>query len=306
MGLLALFWGSSFLWIKLALHGFSPVQMAAIRAALGAGLLVVLCLAGRQRLPSRRRVWGHLVIAAIFGNVIPFILFPVGEQTVDSGVAGVLNATTPLWALLIGIMIGSERSLTVVRLGGLLLGFGGTLLIFAPWQAAGLGSWGSLALLAASASYAVCYTYIGRYLSGRGGTPMALSAAQLVTATGLTTLVVPVGGLQTVHFQPLALIAMAILGLIGTGLAYALNYQLIADEGATNASTVGYLLPVVSVVLGALFLSEALTVRVVAGMVVVLIGVAMTRWRPRLDEPAVGGPAGELVPVGELGLAKNA
>ena len=304
MGLLALLWGSSFLWIKLALHGFSPVQMAAIRVTLGAGLLVVLCLAGRQRLPSGW-AWGHLVFAAIFGSVIPLILFPLGEQTVDSGVAGVLNATTPLWALLIGITIGSERSLTVVRLGGLLLGFAGTLLIFAPWQAAGLASWGTLALLGAAVSYAICYTYVGRYLSGRGATPMALSAAQLLTATGLSALVLPLGGLRTMHLQPLALVAMAILGIFGTGLAYVLNYRLIADEGATNASTVGYLLPVVSVVLGAIFLSEALTLRVLAGMVIVLVGVAMTRWK-RLDKAAVGGPPGELVPVGELGLAKNA
>jgi drug/metabolite transporter (DMT)-like permease len=306
MGLLALFWGSSFLWIKLALHGFSPVQMAAIRAVLGAGLLIVLCAAGRQRLPQDRRVWAHLVVAAVFGNVIPFILFPVGEQTVDSGVAGVLNATTPLWALLIGIMIGSERSLTVVRIGGLLLGFAGTLLIFAPWQAAGLASWGAMALLGASASYAICYVYIGRFLSGRGGTPLALSAAQLTTAAGLGLLVVPVSGTQTMHFQPVALIAMAILGLVGTGLAYVLNYRLIADEGATNASTVGYLLPVVSVLLGAAALGESLNVRVLAGMVIVLIGVALTRWKPRLDQAAVGGPAGELVPVGQLGLSKNA
>src|SRR5436309_7428047 len=116
---------------------------------------------------------------------------------------------------------------------------------------------------------------------------MALSTARLITAAGLGLLMVPVGGLQTVHLEPLALIAMAILGLFGTGLAYVLNYRLIADEGATNASTVGYLLPVVSVVLGAIFLGEALTLRVLAGMVIVLVGVAMTRWK-RLDKPAVG------------------
>ncbi len=308
MGLLALFWGSSFLWIKLALHGLSPVQITLVRLATGGGLVLVLCLITRERLPRERRVWGHLVVAAIFGNVLPFTLFALGERTVDSGVAGVLNATTPLWALLIGIMVGTERGLTVVRVGGLLLGFAGTLLIFAPWQAAGLASWGALAILGAAVSYGIVFAYIGAFLAGKAGSPMALSASQLLTAAGLTVLTIPVAGLQTVHFQPLALIAASILGVFGTGLAYVLNYRLIVDEGPTNASTVGYLLPVVSVVLGAIFLSEALTFRVIAGMLVVLIGVAMTKWRKkvRLDEPAVGGPPGELVPVGELGLSKNA
>jgi drug/metabolite transporter (DMT)-like permease len=323
MGLLALFWGSSFLWIKLALHGLSPMQITLGRLVWGAGVVLVLCLITREGLPRDRRVWGHLVVAAIFGNVLPFTLFGLGERTVESGVAGVLNATTPLWALLIGIVIGTERRLSAMRVGGLLLGFAGTLLIFAPWQAAGLASWGALAILGAAISYGICFAYIGTFLAGRGGTPMALSAAQLLAAAGLTVLTIPVTGLQTVHLQPLVLIAVSLLGIFGTGLAYVLNYRLIEDEGPTNASTVGYLLPVVSVVLGAIFLSEHLTVRVVAGMIVVLAGVAMTRWklsgprplRPaggagptphRLDKPAVGGPAGELVPVGELGLAKNA
>jgi drug/metabolite transporter (DMT)-like permease len=304
LGLLAVLWGSSFLWIKMALHGFSPVQMSVIRAILGAGLLVAVCLIGRQRLPRGRRIWGHLVIAAIFGNVLPYILFPFGEQTVDSGVAGVLNATTPLWALLIGIVIGTDRGLSPVRLGGLLLGFAGTLLIFAPWQASGLASWGTLAILSAAFSYAICYAYVGRFVSARDGSPLALSAAQLTVASGLGLLVVPVGGLQTVHFAPGALIALAILGLLGTGLAYAINYRLIADEGATNATTVGYLLPVVSVLLGAAFLGEGLNLRVIAGMLVVLVGVGMTRWQ-RSPGAGAGEPdraGGDRVPAGRPAL----
>lgn len=285
MGLLALFWGSSFLWIKLALHGLSPLQITLVRLATGGGLVLVLCLITREALPRDRRIWGHLAVAAIFGNVLPFTLFGVGEQTVDSGVAGVLNATTPLWALLIGIVIGTERGLTPLRLGGLLLGFAGTLLIFAPWQAEGLASWGALAILGAAVSYGIAFAYIGAFLAGRAGSPLALSAAQLLTATGLTALIIPVAGLQPMHLEPLALIAATILGVLGTGLAYVLNYRLIVDEGPTNASTVGYLLPVVSVVLGAIFLSEGLTVRVIAGMVVVLFGVAMTQWRKRAPAP---------------------
>lgn len=281
MGVLALLWGSSFLWIKIALTGLSPVQIAFTRSLLGALVLVVVLVVSGQRLPRDRRSWGHLLVAALFGSVVPFALFAVGEQTVDSGVAGVLNATTPLWALVLGLLLGTERQRNPARLVGLALGFVGVLLIFAPWERAGLASWGALACLAAAASYAVCYTYIGRTISGRGLTPIQISSTQLVGASGLTALVVPVGGLQPVQLSWPPLVAVAILGVLGTGVAFVLNYRVIEDEGATNATTVGYLLPVVSVLLGAVFLDEALGVRVVIGMVVVLVGVALTRRQPR-------------------------
>jgi drug/metabolite transporter (DMT)-like permease len=279
-GVLALVWGSSFLWIKIALTGLSPVQIAFVRTALGAAVILVLAYARGHRLPRTRAAWGHLSVAALFGNLIPFVLFAVGEKTVDSGVAGVLNSTTPLWTLGLGLLLGFEKQRGGARMMGLMLGFAGTLLIFAPWEKAGLASWGALACLTAAASYAVAYVYIGRTLSGQGLSSLQLSSSQLVAATGLTALAVPVGGLQQVHLNANALIAVGILGVFGTGLAFVINYRLIEDEGPTNATTVGYLLPVVSVLLGATFLGESLNVRVVVGMVVVLVGVALTRRSP--------------------------
>lgn len=280
MGVLALLWGSGFLWIKVALNnGLSPVQITVTRCGLGAAVLLVLCYSARQRLPRDRATWSRLIVAALFCNTLPFALFSIGEQTVDSGVAGVLNATTPLWSLLIGVAIGTERGLHPVRLVGLVLGFAGTLLIFAPWHQAGLASGGALALLAAAASYAVGFAYMARKLTGRGIAPLALSAAQLITATALSTLALPAGGLVSVDINMTAVIAVAVLGIFGTGFTFYLNYRLIADEGATSAATVGYLLPVVSVVLGAIVLDEELNLRIIAGMVVVLVSIAMTRWR---------------------------
>ncbi|MFC7649275.1 DMT family transporter [Streptosporangium lutulentum] len=172
MAVLALLWGSSFLWIKLALNnGLTPFQITFARSALGAAVLLGLARLARQHLPRDRTTWGHLVVAALFCNALPFLLFGIGEQTADSGTAGVLNATTPLWSLLIGIAIGTERGPHPARLGGLLLGFAGTLLIFAPWHEAGLLSWGSLALLGAAVSYAIAFAYMGRKLTPKGGAP---------------------------------------------------------------------------------------------------------------------------------------
>ncbi|GAB3150541.1 DMT family transporter [Micromonospora sonneratiae] len=280
VGVLALLWGSAFLWIKLALdNGLTPIQITFIRSGLGAVVLLVLARTARQRLPRNRATWRHLVVAAFFCNALPFFLFSIGQQTVDSGVAGVLNATTPLWSLLIGVAIGREHGLRPARLGGLLLGFAGTLLIFAPWQKAELLSWGTLALLGAAASYAVAFAYMGRNLTAEGTAPLAISASQLIAATGLAALALPADGTASVPLNPTGVIAVVILGVFSTGFTFHLNYRLIAEEGATSAATVGYLLPVVSVALGAIVLNEKPGFQVFLGMIVVLVGVGMTRRR---------------------------
>ncbi|OKI29156.1 DMT family transporter [Streptomyces sp. CB03911] len=278
MAVLALLWGSSFLWIKLALAGgLSPLHITVVRCALGAGVLLVLARAGGQRLPRDRRTWSHLVVAAFFCNALPFLLFGIGEQSVDSGVAGVLNATTPLWSLVIAVMSGTERGIRPVRLAGLLLGFAGTVLIFAPWQRGGLSGWGVLALLAAAVSYAVAFAYMARHLIGRRTAPLALSAAQLLAATGLSTVALPSGPTNLAGPTLTAVAAVAVLGVFGTGVTFHLNSRLIADEGPTTAATVGYLLPVVSVALGAIVLGERVGLRVITGMALVLVGVSLAR-----------------------------
>ncbi|MFI5792061.1 DMT family transporter [Streptomyces sp. NPDC051677] len=275
MAALALFWGSGFLWIKLSLtHGLTPTQITVTRCALGTAVLLLLARRAGQRLPRSKSTWRHLAIAALFCNALPFALFALGEQHVDSGIAGVLNATTPLWSLLIGIVLGTDRPLPPTRLTGLLLGFAGTLVIFAPWRQEGLLTWPALALLAAAASYAVAFAYMSRHLT-TNDTPLAMSAAQLLAATAWTTLALPTASPS--HPDATALLAVLVLGVLGTGMTFYLNYRLIADEGPTAAATVGYLLPVVSVALGATVLDEDLNPRVLAGMAVVLLAVALTR-----------------------------
>jgi len=283
---LALLWGSTFLWIELALDALTPVQVTFSRCVLGSAALLVACLGSGRRLPRGRAIWGHIAVAALFCNALPFAMFSIGQQTIDSGVAGVLNATTPLWSLLIGVAIGSERGLRPVRLVGLLVGFAGVVLIFAPWRMTGPVGWSALAIVAAAASYAVGFAYMGRHLVGKGIPTVSLSAAQLVAATGLTALTLPAGGLTPIEIDPKTLIVVVILGVVATGITFHLTYRIIAAEGATNAATVGYLLPVVSVALGAVVLDEVLSLRVIAGMVVVLAGVGLTRRHQRPPPPA--------------------
>ncbi|HET6504071.1 MAG TPA: DMT family transporter [Amycolatopsis sp.] len=294
---LATTWGSSFLWIKVGLRAFTPMQLVLIRVLLGALVLLVVCGARRDRLPSRKRTWLHLGVAAVFHNLVPFSLFAIGEETVGSGIAGVLSSTPPLWTLLATIALGIDRRLDPPRLLGLALGLAGTVLIFAPWQATGLVSWGALACLGAAASYGFVYVYEGRFLSDTGSSPVALAGGQMLAASMLMLLTLPWEGPVPAHPEPVAVIAAIVLGVVSTGITFAVSYQLLTSEGAIATSTVGYLLPVVSVLLGTVFLSEEFSPRVFAGMVTVLGGVALTRlrrWntgkirnRPESDEPPV-------------------
>lgn len=289
-GLLATLWGTSFLWIKIGLGLFSPVQIVVIRLALASAFLLVVCGVRGIRLPRDRTVWSRLVVATLFANAAPFTLFAFGERTVDSGLAGVLNATTPLWALGIGLATGHDRKLGWTKWVGLALGFAGTLLIFAPWESGATASWGALACLAAAASYGVGYAYVGRRLSKRPEPPTAMATAQMLVATGWMVLALPFGGLTPIQLGSASslltpVLAVLVLGLLGTGVAFMLNFRLITDEGGTMASTVGYLLPIVSVVVGAVALGESVSLRVIIGVAVVLAGVALSR-RTAQRQPA--------------------
>jgi drug/metabolite transporter (DMT)-like permease len=283
---LALLWGSNFLWIKIALRGFSPVQLTLVRLALGSVVLLAVVYALRLPGVRGRRLWLHLAVAAFFANALPYTLFGVGEQYVASNVAGVLNATTPLWTLAVGLAVRHERRLIPSQLAGLLLGFAGAVVILSPWQdSSALHLGGALACLGAAASYGVSYVYMDRFLTARGIPPLVLSAYQLVVATSMLAALTPLAGVSQAHLGPGVVAAVVILGVLGTGVAYVLNYRLITNEGATTASTVAYLLPVVSVILSTTVLDEPGTIPILIGTTIVLVGVATARERaPRQRE----------------------
>jgi drug/metabolite transporter (DMT)-like permease len=273
--LLAVLWGSSFVWIKVGLRGFTPMQLVFLRLLLAAGLLLVICGTRGLRMPHEPVVWVHFAVAATVGNVVPFFLFGVGERSVDSNLAAILNATTPLWTIAVALLARTERAMSTSRAAGLLVGFAGTVVIFAPWRSGGSLS-GAAACLTAAALYGVMFVYVGRFLTDRDLAPTVLSAGQLTAATVLSALALPVGW-HAPDLRPDAVGSVAVLGLLGTGVAYILNYRLITDDGPTVASTVTYLIPVVAVVFGIAVLGESLSLRALVGMAVVLVGVGLVR-----------------------------
>ncbi|HKS52376.1 MAG TPA: DMT family transporter [Pseudonocardiaceae bacterium] len=291
LALLALIWGSSFVWIKIGLRGFTPMQVAFLRVLLAAGVLLLIYRLRGLRMPREPVVWMHFAVAAMVGNVVPFFLFGVGELSIDSGLAGILNATTPLWTVTVALLARMERP-TAVRAGGLLLGFAGALVIFAPWRSSG-GMSGAAACLTASMLYGVLFVYAGRYLAGRGLNPAVLSTGQLTAAAVLSACALPIGW-RTPELRMDALGGVIVLGVLGTGLAYILNYRLITDDGPTVASTVTYLIPVVAVLFGVAVLGESLSLRVLAGMVIVLAGVGLIRRTARPPVPVAASPGPDM------------
>lgn len=288
IGVLALVWGSTFLWTDLALaSGLTPTQITLGRTALGALTLLSACRLMGLRLPKGWAVWRDLLIASLLCNTLPFLLFGIGQQQVESGVAGILNATTPLWAVMLGLVTGTERGRPAMRYVGFGVGLAGLVAIFTPWRAEGLFTGGALAILAAAASYAAAFAFMSRRLTRRGVPTLSLAAAQLLAATGCSAL------LTLADPQPLTvgwagLATLLPLGMLCTGFTFALTYRLLSDEGAANTAVVSYLLPVVALGLGAAFLGETLSWTAVIGMIIVLLGVAMTRWPQRSTEQ---GPA---------------
>jgi drug/metabolite transporter (DMT)-like permease len=254
--------------------------------------MLALTLAAKRRLPSDPRIWVHLAVMAIITNIAPYFLFAWAELRVTSGLAGVLNATTPLFTLMAALATGTERN-APLRLAGLVLGLLGVVILAALWatpQRTTLA--GIAAALVASACYALGYVYARRFLTSRAVAPVVLSTGQMLAGTVLLAILVPFVG-TPMHLSTTVIAAVLALGVAGTGAAYVLNYQLIGDEGATAASTANYLIPVVAVILGATLLGEPITWNLVLGAITILVAVALSEGRlpqhlrpRRLRQPA--------------------
>lgn len=292
LGLLGLIWGSVFLFIKVAGFALSPVQMVLARLVLGALVLLPFVYTRGLRLPKSGKIWVHLTVAALLGNAIPWVLFAWGERGGSSSIAGVVNSTTPVWTMVMALLIGTEKKLGLPKFAGLSLGVLGTLLIAAPWSSASSGSAGSLiAFVVGTISLGASFAYMGKFLAGKGIPPLVLAASQLTAASALLLIALPFAGLQPIHLQWNSALSIVVLGVICTGFAYVLNFQLITKDGATAASTVTYLFPVVSVLLGAVVLGEPVGWPVYVGAVVSLAGVTLVRRKPKVVATPAPSPA---------------
>ncbi|CAM5607384.1 DMT family transporter [Streptomyces narbonensis] len=279
---LSLVWGSVFLWIKIAGYGFSPVQTVLIRLALGAAVILAIGYAKGLRLPKGASIRWHLAVSALLGNAVPWTLYAEGEVAGSSSVAAVVNGSAPIWTLATGLLLGQGRRISGYTAGGVLLGLGGTALIASPWNSASAGSsWSILCFVLGSISFGAGFAYTGRFLVGKGIPPLVLAGGQLSAATVMLLAAFPFLGLRAVTWRTDSVIAVLVLGVLCTGFAALLNFELIIKDGPTVASTVTYLMTAVAVVLGAVVLDEPLGWTVWLGALAVLAATGLLRRGPQ-------------------------
>ena len=280
--LLALIWGASFFFIKLAIWDMSPSTLVFLRALIGMMTLGAVFALRRQSPapPGTRARLLPFVVLAVFGSLLPWFLFGFGELSISSALASILNATTPLWTALLAFWLTPTERPSSLNYVGVAIGFIGTGILVAPdliAQPLKATTIGTLAIAGAAACYAVAAMV--QRLRLRGVSSMQVGFWQLALTVPLAFLAA-LPTLGATHFRLGSAVAIVVLGAGGSGIAYLLYYFMMDTLGATRATTVTFLLPVTAILWGALLLREAITVPMIAGMVVILLGVFLTS-RPR-------------------------
>ncbi|MEU2373281.1 DMT family transporter [Streptomyces pseudogriseolus] len=279
---LSLIWGFSFLLIKVGTQGYAPFQVTLGRLAFGTAVLAVAMAARREGLPRGARTWGHLAVAGFLLNALPFSLFAFAELTIPSTLAGICNATSPLWGMALSLVALREDRPTRVRVAGLGLGFLGVLTVLGAWQGFdGLDARGTTLALLASLSYPVGWIYVRRTLAGSSHSHLSLTGGQLLLATVQLAVVTPLFTTVPSSLAVGPLLAIAALGTLGTGLAVLVQYGIVAEVGPTTGQMVTYFVPVIAAAAGILLLGETLTWSTPVGAAVVLAGAALTQVKPK-------------------------
>lgn len=291
---LAFIWGWSFLFIKVAVEGLTPSTVAWARITLGAMVLYVFVRRDHLKLPTDRIMLRHFSIMAMIGTAIPFTLLAWGEQRISSALTSVLNASTPLFTALFAGLAGQER-FRRLQVGGLAVGIAGVAV------AAGLGGSdlegssvsGSLAAVGAAGFYGASMMYARRHLTHLS--PLVAASGQLLAgAVLLAPVAFATSALDGVSLSPTRVLAVVLLGAFGTGFAFLIHYGNLAALGATRASLVTYLVPVVAVAVGILALDESFEWRLPIGGALTVVGIAaVTRRESSSSSPSAadGGEA---------------
>lgn len=295
--LLGAAWGSSFLMMKLAVQGLSPGQVVLGRLCLGALALSLLLLLTRRPWPRQRLLWLHLAVTAGVGCVLPFLLFAWAAERIPSGLSSILNSATPLATAAVTALALRQEKVTARKAGGIVTGAIGIVVVLSPWRfytAATVDLWGQLACLAAVLCFGVVFSYTKKYVSPFAADPIGVSAVQMVAGSLMMLALAPFIATGIISLTPPVAVGMLLLGVVSTGLAYVWNFQIIAQWGATAASTVAYITPLVGVALGALVLQEEVSWNQLVGAAIVIAGIILAQSRSVTEqkpEPEMKGLA---------------
>src|SRR5947209_3737173 len=297
LGLLALIWGGAFFFIGVAVRHVPPLTYVWLRLTIAAAAMWTYLHFRGEKLGLPRSAWGSILLLALLNNALPFTLFGWGQTHIASGLASILNATTPIWGVVVAHFLTHDERLTPRKIAGVLLGFGGVATMVGPSLLSNLGgnALAQLACVTASLSYALAAVWARRFRR-QGISPMSVTTGQLTAGAAIMLPVSMIVDRPWTHaFPPLtAIAAIATLALLCTAFGYVLYFRLIATSGATNALLVTLLVPPVAILLGALFLSETLAPQDFMGLGLIALGLAtidgrLIGWlgrRRRLQQPA--------------------
>jgi drug/metabolite transporter (DMT)-like permease len=281
--LLGLIWGSSFLWIKVAVQEIGPFTLVAFRLLFGLiGLLIVVSRQKRP-FPRDRKVLLGFLFMGVFNTALPFTLISWGETRIDSAMASILNGTVPLFTIVIAHFWLQDERISLPRISGLIIGFAGVVVLVSRdlGLAAMRGNiWGQLAVLAAASSYALAATFSRKHL--RGQSPLTQATMVVLIADALLwPAALAFERPWHIPALPITWLALAWLGLLGSCLAYLLYFYLINAWGATRASLVAYVFPAIGLMLGIVFLGETADWRLMIGSLLVVAGIAVVNLKVR-------------------------
>jgi drug/metabolite transporter (DMT)-like permease len=272
---LSVLWGGSFFFAEVALQGLPPLSVVFARVAIGALALLVVVRAVGQRLPRDVRLWRAFFVMGALNNLIPFSLIVWGQTAITGGLAAILNATTPLFTVVLAHWFTRDERMTPPKLAGVAIGFLGVAVMIGPeaFGGEGMAVWAEVAVLGAALAYALAGIYGRRFRD----VPPLVTATGQVTASSvlLCPLVLATDRPWTLPVPDAAALgALVGLGLLSTAAAYVIYFRLLASAGATNLLLVTFLIPVSAILLGVLVLGEVLTAGQLAGMGLIALGLA--------------------------------
>jgi drug/metabolite transporter (DMT)-like permease len=280
--LLAALWGSSFMFIKLAVATVPAVSMTALRLILAAAFMHALARALGEHLPRSGRIWGVIVFSALVGNALPFTLIGWGQERIDAGLSAILMGVMPLTTVVLAHFLTADERLNVWRAAGVGLGFSGLLILVGPEQVGRVGdhTLRQLAVVAAACCYGlnavITRQLIGLPRNGLAAAVLLASAAMMLPACLL------VESPWTLRPSPLSLAAIVILAVFHTALGLLLLFALVRRQGASFFSQINFLVPLFGVLWGALILGERPSAKAYAALLLILAGLAVARRQPSI------------------------
>jgi drug/metabolite transporter (DMT)-like permease len=274
--LLSVVWGGSFFFAKIAVAELPPLSIVLARVALAAAALHLLLRATGQRMPGDLLLWRDFLLMGLLNNAIPFSLIFWGQQEIASGLASILNATTPLFGVMVAHVFGKDEKASGLKLAGVLAGIVGVAILMGPDATSGLGGalLPQLACLAAALSYGFAALYGRRF---RELPPLVTAAGQVSATTLMTIPLVILANPPWLLPVPSLHVTLALVGLalLSTALAYVIFFRIMRRAGGTNVILVTFLVPVSAILLGSVFLGEALLPRHFLGMAAIAVGLLL-------------------------------